>query len=159
MQGSKHKQSPGQCPVNQKTASQCPCKCDHSPLHESHSLASCHAARVQGQSCNVDTGYTGHYSSHKSSHKSRYSQEYIRPRVLSQEVTVRVVTRDHKGLCDKSNKQRSEKSQEVRTVTNHEWSKVMRGHKSSCKSHFGLCMVVISHIVTLCNAAIWQPLC
>ena len=38
-----------------------------------------------------------------------HSQENIRPRVLSQEVTVRVVTRDHKGLCDKSNKQRSEK--------------------------------------------------
>ena len=82
---------------------------------------------------------------------------------MSQEVTVRVVTIDHKsnhkGLCDKSNKQRSEKSQEVRTVTNHEWSKLMRGHKSSCKVTFGLCMVVISHIVTLCIAAIWQPLC
>ena len=94
-----------------------------------------------------------------------HSQEDIRPRVLLQEVTVRVVTIDyksnHKGLCDKSNKQRSEKSQEVRTVTNHEWSKVMRGEVTIvvAKSHFGLCMVVISHIVTLCIAAIWQPLC
>ena len=41
--------------ISYKTASHCPC--DHSPLHESHSLASCHAARVQGQSCNVDTGH------------------------------------------------------------------------------------------------------
>ena len=90
-----------------------------------------------------------------------HSQEDIRPRVLLQEVTVRVVTRDHKGLCDKSNKQRSEKSQEVRTVTNHEWSKVMRGEVTIvvAKSHFGLCMAVTSHIVTLCIAAIWQPLC